>query len=603
MSSDDEDFSDEEMEVPVVKTRAALPEAVPQRQPPKVPTSQPAPPPVSRPTPPPQRPVPPPAKAAPPATPSAPPQNPEPTPPTTATPSVPMSTPAPLSSSMSLQSGITKTKRESRVKTSKSSQQDANVALDGLRSDNDRLRGLVTSLQSRLELLEISQTKMIELNEDLQYIKEALNESSLITKKDFRGVTTIEKSTVISTLQKSVTSDASSILDLLENDKSIYMCGWMHKKGRKVRNWKHRWFVLKGSKFSYFAKEANDKTVLGEINIETCIVDELKEREESGRACMALLVEGRKLLFYAETTEDNNRWYMYLVCKNAELSYLRKSKHTAQPVNNCLLIFLEQPMVSEVHLDNSGLSIDSIVALASTVRIHSTLTTLTLRYANLDDLAVSTLCEALKVNKSVETLDLEGNSISPDGAKAIGLMLNTNKSLKHLILKENQIGDRGLQHIASALQTGSHPALETLDLTHNGIESAGAEAFAQTIGTASALPNLPELSFDDNNIGNTGAAALVNSCQNNPAVKTLKFQNNKITLDGVIAISRALQTNSTIKRIYLGSNVWTPDANKHLLDTILINRSLEFIEFSSYRLESSDLASLRLLNDCKLIRT
>jgi hypothetical protein len=58
----------------------------------------------------------------------------------------------------------------------------------------------------------------------------------------------------------------------------------MSKKGRKVRNWKRRWFVLKGNKLSYFAKET-EKTPLGEINIETCILDELKEREESGRVC------------------------------------------------------------------------------------------------------------------------------------------------------------------------------------------------------------------------------------------------------------------------------------------------------------------------------
>lgn len=59
----------------------------------------------------------------------------------------------------------------------------------------------------------------------------------------------------------------------------------MNKKGRKVRNWKKRFFVLKGNKLSYYGKE-NDKTPLGDINLETCMIDELKEREESGRVCI-----------------------------------------------------------------------------------------------------------------------------------------------------------------------------------------------------------------------------------------------------------------------------------------------------------------------------
>ena len=62
----------------------------------------------------------------------------------------------------------------------------------------------------------------------------------------------------------------------------------MSKKGRKVRNWKKRWFVLKGNKLSYFNKEG-EKNALGEINLETCMIDELKEREESGRVFIFII--------------------------------------------------------------------------------------------------------------------------------------------------------------------------------------------------------------------------------------------------------------------------------------------------------------------------
>ena len=67
------------------------------------------------------------------------------------------------------------------------------------------------------------------------------------------------------------------------------------------------------------------------------------------KPCMALIVEGRKLMFHAETPEENEFWYLRLVAKQvvsricgslkvrhrimncpfqAELSYLRKVRMT-----------------------------------------------------------------------------------------------------------------------------------------------------------------------------------------------------------------------------------------------------------------------------------
>ena len=157
--------------------------------------------------------------------------------------------------------------------------------MDELRGQNERLRGLVTSLTSRLELLELNQQKFHEVCDEVKYIKDGLNESPAFAKKDRSSV--LDRSSLIPVLQKGTTSDPSEILDLIENDKAIYYSGWMTKKGRKVRNWKRRWFVLKGHYLSYFAKET-EKTPLGEINLETCMIDELKEREESGRVCRHL---------------------------------------------------------------------------------------------------------------------------------------------------------------------------------------------------------------------------------------------------------------------------------------------------------------------------
>ena len=149
---------------------------------------------------------------------------------------------------------------------------------------------------------------------------------------------------------------------------------------------------------------------------------------------MALLVEGRKLFFCAETPSDNFRWYLYLVCKNAELTYLRKLKHTNQRADNLLLQFLEQPMVTHLRLEKNTLTIDTIVSLTPPIRAHDTLRALHLRYAKLDDLCVNTLAEAIRINHSLEVVDLEGNAIREDGARALASIFLQNSHLRELLL-------------------------------------------------------------------------------------------------------------------------------------------------------------------------
>ena len=281
---------------------------------------------------------------------------------------------------------------------------------------------------------------------------------------------------------------------------------------------------------------------------------------------MALLVEGRKLLFCGETAEENRKWYLYLVCKNAELSYLRKLKHTNQLADNTLLSFLEQPRSREIKLDNNTLSIDSIVALTGPIRSHDMLTHISLRYANLNDLAISTLCEAIKVSNAIERLDLEGNQITSDGAKSIASVLSSISSLKILILKENKIGDEGTMHIANVLQQATSK-LEQLDLTHNNIHSRGAIALSTALVFTTVLP---EVMLDDNRIGNEGATALMQLCQKNATIFTLRLQNNNITQPGIFAIAEALKTNTSLKRLYLSYNTMDLDSYKAIIKTIMV---------------------------------
>lgn len=68
-----------------------------------------------------------------------------------------------------------------------------------MRQENERLRGLLTLFNSRLDLIELNQRKLFDLNEEVTAIKEALNESALFTKKD---KSILDKSSLLPLLQK-----------------------------------------------------------------------------------------------------------------------------------------------------------------------------------------------------------------------------------------------------------------------------------------------------------------------------------------------------------------------------------------------------------------
>ena len=56
----------------------------------------------------------------------------------------------------------------------------------------------------------------------------------------------------------------------------------MLKKGRRVKNWKRRWFILKGPRLYYYkSQHRKEKDKAGTVNLESCVIDEIKQRKDS----------------------------------------------------------------------------------------------------------------------------------------------------------------------------------------------------------------------------------------------------------------------------------------------------------------------------------
>jgi len=62
--------------------------------------------------------------------------------------------------------------------------------------------------------------------------------------------------------------------------------GHLKKKGHLVKNWKQRWFILRGDKLWYFKKKEDLSTPLGEISLSdsvctTSLPDKIKQKKRN----------------------------------------------------------------------------------------------------------------------------------------------------------------------------------------------------------------------------------------------------------------------------------------------------------------------------------
>eukprot|EP00049_Salpingoeca_infusionum_P016200 m.328169 g.328169 ORF g.328169 m.328169 type:complete len:266 (-) comp16031_c1_seq4:1103-1900(-) len=102
------------------------------------------------------------------------------------------------------------------------------------------------------------------------------------------------------------------------------VCGWLTKRGGRVKTWKKRWFVLRGLQLAYF-KEQADLQPLGVITLAkkaanglgfdssyTCEVEFMPSEEEPKKQhCFRITSNQhahRNFYCYAKTSKDMDRW-------------------------------------------------------------------------------------------------------------------------------------------------------------------------------------------------------------------------------------------------------------------------------------------------------
>jgi len=94
------------------------------------------------------------------------------------------------------------------------------------------------------------------------------------------------------------------MLSKRETDKS----GWMFKKGKRVKNWKHRWFELQRDTLEYYEAENGWKPINTIVLTRGARLEVLHDEDAPHDNTFLLHTESRDWMFSVETRKDRDEW-------------------------------------------------------------------------------------------------------------------------------------------------------------------------------------------------------------------------------------------------------------------------------------------------------
>ncbi|XP_072019347.1 uncharacterized protein [Amphiura filiformis] len=190
----------------------------------------------------------------------------------------------------------------------------------------------------------------------------------------------------------------------------------------------------------------------------------------------------------------------------------------------------------------------------------------------------------------LQYIDLAHNGVNSDGASALAQSFQHTPALQHLNLTDNSIGSDGASALAQSFQ--HTPTLQHLDLGWNSIDSDGASALAQSFKHTPALQYLDLTGNYDNSIGANGASELAQSFQHTPALQYLDLNCNRIGSDGTSALARSFKHTPALQHLSLDRNRIGSDGASALAQSFLHTPALQHISLGRNMIGSDGASAL-----------
>uniref|UniRef100_G1REY0 NLR family CARD domain containing 3 n=1 Tax=Nomascus leucogenys TaxID=61853 RepID=G1REY0_NOMLE len=249
--------------------------------------------------------------------------------------------------------------------------------------------------------------------------------------------------------------------------------------------------------------------------------------------------------------------------------------------------------IQKISLAENQISNKGAKALARSLLVNRSLTSLDLRSNSIGPQGAKALADALKINRTLTSLSLQGNTVRDDGARSVAEALASTRTLSMLHLQKNSIGPMGAQQMADALK--QNRSLKELMLSSNSIGDGGAKALAEALKVNQGLESLD---LQSNSISDAGVAALMGAlCTNQTllilatlskqaqaiahalcANSTLNLTANLLHDQGARAIAVAVRENRTLTSLHLQWNFIQAGAAQALGQALQLNRSLTSLD-------------------------
>ncbi|XP_031303664.2 NLR family CARD domain-containing protein 3 isoform X1 [Camelus dromedarius] len=225
--------------------------------------------------------------------------------------------------------------------------------------------------------------------------------------------------------------------------------------------------------------------------------------------------------------------------------------------------------IQRISLGENQISNKGAKALARSLLVNRSLTTLDLRSNSIGPQGAKALADALKINRTLSSLSLQSNMIRDDGARFMAEALAANRTLSVLHLQKNTIGPVGTRRMADALK--QNRSLKELMFSSNSIGDGGAKALAEALKVNQGLESLD---LQSNSISDSGVAALMGALCANQTLLSLNLRENSISSEGAQDLARALCANSTLKSLDLTANLLHDQGAQAIAVAVRENRAL-----------------------------
>jgi len=92
------------------------------------------------------------------------------------------------------------------------------------------------------------------------------------------------------------------------DNSAIDFKGWMFKKGKRVKNWKHRWFELRGNILEYYETENGGKAINTIVITKGANIEVLHDEDAPHDNTFRLQTLSRDWFFSVESTKEMDQW-------------------------------------------------------------------------------------------------------------------------------------------------------------------------------------------------------------------------------------------------------------------------------------------------------